>query len=208
MKGMPKINLKPNSPEYADTGKRQAALHRCDMPGCQAAGEFKAPKARESGEYLHFCFEHVQEYNKTWNYFSGMSDAEVEQHIIRSALWDRPTRAFHNYAELKEELQRKASQTYSGEDKPRDKKGDAYRKSQISKHSPEFEAMAIMGLEPPIDPDGLKARYKTLVKQYHPDINRDDPTAEETLKKVNMAYTILRAAQDKFAAMAAKDNPA
>lgn len=206
LKEMPRIQLKPNSPEFADGAKRSPRTHACQMPGCPEAGEFRAPKARESNEYLYFCLPHVQEYNKSWNYFSGMSDAEVEQHIIRSALWDRPTRSFHNYAELKEELQRKAWQTYTGSEKPRDRNGDSYRKSQISKHSPEFEAMAIMGLEPPIDPAGLKARYKDLVKRYHPDVNRDDPNAEEMLKNINMAYTILQAAQEKFAAMAAKDN--
>ena len=56
----------------------------------------------------------------------------------------------------------------------------------------------IMGLEPPLSLAGIKARYKELVKKYHPDINRDDPKAEELLKSVNMAYTILKLNYEKF----------
>ena len=26
---------------------------------------------------MHFCLEHVQQYNKTYNYFDGMKDDEV-----------------------------------------------------------------------------------------------------------------------------------
>ncbi len=200
---MPRIKLKPNSPEYAETGKK-APVHRlCDMPGCACAGEYKAPKSREENDYFWFCLEHVQEYNKAWDYFAGMSHAEIEQQIIRGALWDRPTRPFHSYADLKEQLYRKARQTYSHKDKPDE--DDSARKSRmngINRNTPEYEAMAIMGLEPPLNLDALKARYKELVKKYHPDINRDDPGAEDVLKSVNMAYTILKLAHEKYARIA------
>jgi hypothetical protein len=66
------------------------------------------------------------------------------------------------------------------------------------KHTPEVEAMAIMGLNPPVTLTDIKAQYKKLAKKYHPDINRDDPDAEETLKKVNMAYTVLKLAYSEY----------
>ena len=196
---MPKIQLKPNSPEFADNGKKTKHRHGCDMPGCDCPGEYKAPKARDTNDYFWFCLDHIQEYNKAWDYFAGMSHDEIEQQIIRSMLWDRPTRSFHNHAEMKEELERKAKQTYTGREQTKeDKAKERYRKSQINSHSPEFEAMAIMGLEPPLDLAVLKARYKELVKKYHPDVNRDDPKAEDILKSVNMAYTVLKVAYEKF----------
>ncbi len=199
---MPRIQLKPNSPEFADSGAKKPRQHHCDMPGCACDGEYKAPKARDSNDYFWFCLEHIQEYNKAWDYFSGMSHDEIEAQIVRSALWDRPTRTFHA-RNLKEELERKAWQTYHGTDKepPRDFAGERYRKSQIDQHSPEYQAMAIMGIEPPLDLAVLKARYKELVKKFHPDVNRDDPKAEDILKSINMAYTILKAAHEKYAAL-------
>jgi curved DNA-binding protein CbpA len=38
----------------------------------------------------------------------------------------------------------------------------------------------------------VKARYKTLAKRLHPDANGGDKVAEERLKLVNHAYTILK----------------
>ena len=39
----------------------------------------------------------------------------------------------------------------------------------------------------------IKARYKELVKRFHPDANGGDRTAEERLKQVIKAYGVLRA---------------
>jgi len=39
----------------------------------------------------------------------------------------------------------------------------------------------------------IKARYKELVKRFHPDANGGDRGAEERLKKVIQAYGVLRA---------------
>jgi hypothetical protein len=47
---------------------------RCDHSGCKRAGEYRAPKSRQRlKDYYYFCFEHVQAYNKAWNYHAGMS---------------------------------------------------------------------------------------------------------------------------------------
>ena len=65
IKEMPKIELKPGSAEYAET-KKTVKTQACDMPGCNACAEHKAPKHRGLNEYYHFCIEHAQEYNKAW----------------------------------------------------------------------------------------------------------------------------------------------
>ena len=36
---------------------------RCDHPGCNKPGEYRAPKNRKLKEYYWFCLEHVQEYD-------------------------------------------------------------------------------------------------------------------------------------------------
>src|SRR5687767_6282707 len=50
----------------------------CEMRGCEAEGTHRAPKGRHAeGEYFWFCLDHVRDYNKSYNYFSGMADAAV-----------------------------------------------------------------------------------------------------------------------------------
>ncbi len=47
-------------------------------------------------------------------------------------------------------------------------------------------------LAPPVTLDGLKARYKALVKLHHPDAHGGDKAAEERLKVINQAYSTLK----------------
>jgi curved DNA-binding protein CbpA len=48
------------------------------------------------------------------------------------------------------------------------------------------------GDQPDATRSELKARYKQLVKQHHPDLHGGDKRAEERLKLINEAYTYLR----------------
>ena len=47
-------------------------------------------------------------------------------------------------------------------------------------------------------PEELKGAYRSLAKQYHPDVNKD-PGAEERFKEINEAYAVLSAAQRRAA---------
>ena len=58
--------------------------------------------------------------------------------------------------------------------------------------------MALMGLCPPVTLEEIKTRYKTLAKKHHPDLNKNNPESEELLKKINMAYTILKLAFEEY----------
>ena len=59
--------------------------------------------------------------------------------------------------------------------------------------TPEEEALSVLDLAPPVDFSQIKARYRELAKIHHPDINGGDKVAEETLKRINQAYTTLKA---------------
>src|SRR5258706_138681 len=60
------------------TAEPEAPAHPCDHPGCEAGGNFRAPKSRlELHDYRWFCLEHVRAYNLAWNYYAGMSQTEV-----------------------------------------------------------------------------------------------------------------------------------
>ena len=44
----------------------------CDMPGCTATGDYRAPKSRTSlNEYWWFCLEHVRAYNLSLGFLQG-----------------------------------------------------------------------------------------------------------------------------------------
>src|SRR5215813_7438399 len=61
----------------------------------------------------------------------------------------------------------------------------------------------ILGVAKGCDDAALKAAYRKLAKQYHPDVNTADPQAEAKFKEASEAYDILkdpqkRAAYDQF----------
>lgn len=200
---MPRIRLKQNSPEFED-GKKRARPKTCDMPGCPHHGEHRAPKDRALNGYYWFCLEHVKEYNNAWDFFSGMNASEVENHIYSSFYGDRPTWRYDmNKGGPEDFLHRKAWQTYNFTEKePEEEQPENKRNRQNASTAqpltPEREALSIMGLEEPVTLDEIKSRYKTLAKKYHPDLNRGCNESEELLKRVNMAYTILKLAFQKY----------
>lgn len=199
---MPKIQLKPNSPDYIDPKKPKAGIRACSMPGCPGEGEFRAPKDRSLSDHYYFCQMHIGEYNQAWNFFDGMNQREVEEQILKSMFGDRPTWRYDADGLAEENLRRQAWQFHGagGTDDRASRAWQEYEKNKnkIDESSAEFEAMAIFGLEPPVDLEGIKARYKELAKKFHPDINKNNPNAEEQLKKVNVAYTVLKLAYQKF----------
>ena len=57
------------------TAEPELPVRLCDHPGCEAGGDFRAPKSRlELDRYYWFCLEHIRAYNLAWNYYAGMSD--------------------------------------------------------------------------------------------------------------------------------------
>lgn len=202
---MPKINLKPNSPEFDEHkhGKFSPRTRSCEMLGCPHEGTFRAPKDRSLSDHYWFCQMHIVEYNKAWNFFDGMNAKEVEDHILKSMFGDRPTWRSDMHPPSEDELKQRAWEFYGRGENPDERAGRAWEEyqkhgSEFDSSSKEWEAMAIFGLEPPLDLDRIKQKYKELAKKYHPDLNRDDPKAEERLKQVNMAYTVLKLAMQRY----------
>ncbi len=70
---------------------RPVRVRHCESPGCSLPGDYRAPKNRELSEHYWFCLEHVREYNLNWDYFSGMSVAEVEAYNRKAGTWERPS---------------------------------------------------------------------------------------------------------------------
>ncbi len=191
---MPTIRLKHKSPEFEDPNEQEAPTP-CDMPGCPDHGEHKAPKHRGLNEYYFFCVNHIKEYNRAWDFFEGMSSHEVQNHMERSFYGDRPT--WRSDIKAEQRLYEAAQQTYYF-DKEETKNDSHKNHFSGDTNTPEYEAMAIMGLSPPVTLDEIKSHYKKLAKKYHPDLNKDNSEAEELLKKINMAYTVLKLAFQEY----------
>jgi molecular chaperone DnaJ len=62
---------------------------------------------------------------------------------------------------------------------------------------------AILGIEQAATQDQVKAAYRRLAREFHPDVRKDDPQAEERFKQINEAYYVLgdperRSQYDRF----------
>ena len=54
----------------------------CEWENCTNSGKFKAPLERDnSKKYRLLCEEHIKFFNKSWNYFEGMSQQEIENFL-------------------------------------------------------------------------------------------------------------------------------
>ena len=172
----------------------------CEHPGCDAGGEFRAPRSRlELNCYYWFCLEHVREYNLAWNYYRGMSDAEIEAEIRRDTVWQRPSwrlGARHGPGPAVRDpfgvYESNARNRQHGNGHA-DSRAGGYTREAARVASAREQALAVFDLEPPLTPVRLKARYKVLVKLHHPDAHGGDKAAEERLKIINQAYATLKA---------------
>lgn len=157
-------------------------------------GEYRAPKSRRNlSEYFWFCLEHVRNYNSTWDFYKGMSPAEVEAQLRSDTSWQRPTwplghlgaGAWDDEA-LRDPLHVLAAGRVNGAS------GNA-RRPEAERAPPELrDPLATLGLSWPTTMDVVKSRYKELAKRHHPDANGGSRDAEERLKTINVAYAAVR----------------
>jgi DnaJ-domain-containing protein 1 len=167
---------------------------RCDWPACELGGDFRAPKSRARlREFYYFCLEHVRAYNRAWDFFAGMSQAEIEGYLREDVTWHRPTWPFGSRHEQAAgwRWQDPYHLFLNG-----DGLNGAHGASEWDRRSSRGEGkaarmFAVLDLTPGATRAELKARYKQLVKRHHPDLHGGDKRAEERLKLINEAYTYL-----------------
>lgn len=180
--------------DFRSKSAKRAHAPGCAWPGCADAGEFHAPKSpRDLAEHVWLCAEHIREHNKTWNYFDGMTDAEVEAAVRDDTVWQRPTWKLGSKPSVKT-AKRFANARFRDAFGLFDDDGDHtpdLKQRTFAPGTPEAKAFATLDLDIPVTLEALKARYKQLVKRHHPDANAGAKAAEEKFKEIVSAYQVV-----------------
>ena len=67
----------------------------CDHKNCRKIGKYKAPIEKDnSKKFKWLCLDHIKEFNRSWDYFKGMSDQEVCVFLKSDMTWHKPTQSF------------------------------------------------------------------------------------------------------------------
>lgn len=196
---MARERIAKDRPNTRFHGRVEAPGRRCEAPGCDQAGEFRAPPpegALQGGDrpssYRWFCLEHVRAFNAGYNYFAGMTAEEIHDAQRPLAGWERETRAFTaagtdrgprwaDFADPLDAIGAKFAESARGE-----------RQDGRALTPGERSALKVMGLEVDTDRTTLRKRYSELVRRYHPDRNGGDRSHEGALQKVIQAYQQLK----------------
>ena len=188
----------------ASAGERRSRFHgrietgrNCDHPGCDEAGEFRAPSERGSnfdgpGQWRWFCLDHVREFNSGYNWFSGMTPDEIEAANTPYGGWDRETRAFASggadrpprWADFADPLD--AIGARFARSMPQ-RRADGRELSDADRRN-----LRVMGLPVDAERRALRERYTELVRKFHPDRNGGDRSHERALQEVISAYQALK----------------
>ncbi|MBI1213173.1 MAG: DnaJ domain-containing protein [Alphaproteobacteria bacterium] len=188
--------------------KNQVIKHprRCDKPGCENGGEFRAPKDRQNlRDYYWFCLDHVREYNQAWDFFKDMKPDQIEAYQRAALTGLRPTWKLGMQGQP-EAPNPKLKFFFKGafvdpfilfEDGPAAPGPSVKERPQNGKAGGKLTKMQLasldtLNLEPTATLQEVKQRFKELVKRFHPDANGGDRGAEENLRQVIKAYGQLR----------------
>ncbi len=187
------IRIKPEKAKV-----RQPETRLCEAPGCIGPGNCRVSKSPKNlTEYLWYCSAHARAHNEAWDYFKGMDDDEIQRFREDALTGHRPTW----------QLGKRAAKARMGQRRPGsgpldvndghalfDGDGETtVRRPERQLTRLQIIAMDTLQLAHNATLIEIKARYKELVKRFHPDANGGDRGAEEWLKQVIKAYCVLRA---------------
>ena len=147
-----------------NTTQKENNPRSCYNPDCKELGIYPAPKSKENlREYLYFCINCIREFNKSWNYFEGLNEQELEIEIRKSTTWNRPSWKFGT-KNLNYDFE-KAFRQFNDQKKLDENKN-------VSKKIK--DAFNLLDLDLNSSPDEIKRRYKNLAKKWHPDVQQNE----------------------------------
>jgi len=196
------IRVRPPKP---DGDEREPDVHTlkpgerpCEHPECRLAATARAPKSRDlPGEHYHFCQAHAAEYNRHWDFWSGLTEAEIRRRQVEEqSTGGRPTWSFKG-GRVKREAESAAARGLFGDPfglfgQAKYKAEDDRRANERHLGKMERNALADLDLDAAADAAAIRARYKDLVKRNHPDANGGDRSTEHKLQRVIKAYKTLQ----------------
>jgi curved DNA-binding protein CbpA len=200
------IRIKPNKLSAKQQARVREESIMCEWPECKNKGPHRAPKGRANDkEYWHFCLNHDREYNQSYNFFQGMYADAVARYQKDALTGHRPTwklgangtKGKGKSGEVDLEGAADPFSMFSelnGRGKWRPGPGaSAEPKAETRKiFNAERKALQVMGLGPEATLETVKAKYKALVKQHHPDANGGDRSTEDRLIEIIKAYNYLK----------------
>jgi curved DNA-binding protein CbpA len=190
------------SSKRQSSAKTETRAPVCQWKGCEKPGPHKAPKGRgRDGEYFHFCIDHVRQYNQEYNYFDGMSDAEVSNFRKDAMTGHRPT--WKTGANAWAHGTRDGSQDAEATARVKAGTERMARKVRSSRTAtaPTFrrqlkplerKSLRVLDLSDDASREDIKTKFKELVKIHHPDANGGDSRSEEKLREILQAYNYLK----------------
>ncbi len=187
------IRVKPPHDEVSRA--RAKRTRTCDHPGCDLAGEYPAPGPGGKGR-LFFCETHAGEYNRRFNFFEGMSEAEAaaflraEQYGHRRT-WRFGTGPMGGAGSARAHDPRR----WSGRGMfDLGESGEGGRRGAPERSGLQLRALRELDLEPDATPQEIRLRYAEYVRRFHPDANQGDRSSEHKLDRVLRAGRLLKAA--------------
>ena len=161
----------------------------CDWDNCKEIGDYKAPLEKDnSRKFRLLCLEHIKIFNKKWNYFSNMTDQEIEYFVKSDLTWHKSTKSFGSSENFFNILWNNAL-----EDKLNIFKSESFKEYKKTKLTDtDRDAFDILDLKYDTKWDEIQKKFKTLVKLYHPDKNLGSTKFEDKLKKITLAYSQLK----------------
>lgn len=181
----------------------------CQWKGCGRPAPHRAPKGRgHDGEYYAFCVDHARAYNASYNYFDGMSDAEVTDFQKDAMTGHRPTWKVgaNSWAHGTNTGLTGAAGAgaAAGGFREHDPHGLFAERARQSRAEPverrrqlkpiEKKSLEALHLTETASKDEIKSRFKELVKRHHPDSNGGDTRSADTLREIIQAYNYLKKA--------------
>jgi DnaJ domain len=185
-----KIRVKPDKDRRIKTDGPE-----CQWAGCKEKATHRAPKGRgHEKDYWRFCLNHVREYNQSYNYFKGMTDAAVMAYQKDALTGHRPTwKVGTGKGTMRPDFQ-----AFGRHGDPFGLFGEGLRAEQKARvdtrpvRNAERKALDTLGLEADATAHQVKMRFKELVKRHHPDANGGDRSTEDRLVEIIQSYNYLK----------------
>ena len=188
------MGIKLHSPVLERLAKSSnTRFDACEWPGCDEDAPHRAPYSRqEPNTFRWFCKSHAAKYNQAWNFFSDMTDEDVEAVVRYDTVWNRPSWPIGTGPALKAFMNGYFVDPFDAFDTKTTSDSTDTNDTSLSSIEPSLKrALTVFGLKSIGTESDVKQRYKELVKRHHPDAPGAKKGSDDRIKEINHAYTVI-----------------